>query len=346
MYLDFYSIREKPFTLSPNPRFLYYSQNHKEALSQIILAVTQQYGYVVLTGDVGTGKTTLINALLECLPKEFAVAKIYHTALSPKGLIQNMCKEFNIAFANNTMAELIFKLQEFLTESYRAGHKSLLILDEAQNLGENILEEIRLLSNFEETEQKFIQILLVGQPELGDKLNSHNLRQLRERINLKYDLSRLDRKETAEYIRTRLHVAGFRNGELFTDGAVAQIQTISDGVPRRINIACDNALLLGYAKNVSRIDAQIVCEASLETSRDREPAASRVHRRMADEVREKVHVESFEEAMLRFLSDRRLLVMRRPSLAGLLFGFFFILTLFAVAFVLAMFISRKLGILN
>ncbi len=265
MYLDFYGITEKPFTLSPNPRYLYYSRKHKEALSQIIYAVTEHYGYMVLTGDVGTGKTTLINALLQCLPGDFEVAKIFHTVLSPKGLIQNICKEFKISFENYTMAELIFKLHSHLTQNHKNGRKSLLILDEAQNLSENILEEIRLLSNFEANDEKFIQILLVGQPELEDKLSRHSLRQLRDRINLKYDLSRLQAEDTAAYIAHRLRISGYPdNGSVFTKKALEQIQAVSEGIPRKINIACDNAMLLGYAKNVKPIDDRIVAESCVQ----------------------------------------------------------------------------------
>lgn len=259
MYLDFYGLKEKPFTLSPNPKYLFYSRRHKEAMSQIIYAVTQKDGYMVLSGEVGTGKTTLINALLNFLPEEFIVAKIYHTVLSPKGLIQNICKEFSIEFAYQTMAELVFKLHEYLEMSYYADKKPLLILDEAQNLTGDILEEIRLLSNFEAEHEKFLQILLVGQPELEVKLRTANLSHLRERIGLRFRLEPLSREETRDYINHRLSVAGCQYvGDLFTDEAIEQIYILSAGIPRRINALSDKALLMGYARDSREIHVEII----------------------------------------------------------------------------------------
>ena len=265
MYLDFYGIKEKPFTLSPDPRYLFYSHWHKEALSQMIYAITQQHGSMVLTGDVGTGKTTWINALLHCLPKNLSICKINHTILSPKALIQIICREFGIDIKNKSQVELTFELHEYLESNHRAGKKSILILDEAQNLGENVLEEIRLLSNFEAEQEKFLQIILVGQPELDVKLSNMKLRQLLERVSFKFRLERLNLEETRSYINLRLKVAGSQNGsELFETDSINKIHFLSGGVPRCINILCDHALLEGYLTNSYIINSRMIKSMGFE----------------------------------------------------------------------------------
>lgn len=190
MYFNYYGLKEKPFSLSADPRYLYYSRSHKEALAQMIYAASEDAGFLILTGEVGTGKTIMINALIDRLPKEYRVAKIYHSALSPKGLIENICKEFNIDFSNSSISQLVLKIQDFLKWTHTSGERSILILDEAQNLTAETLEEIRLLSNFEAAHKKVMQIFLIGQPELEEKLWSNDLRQLRERISLKYRLQK------------------------------------------------------------------------------------------------------------------------------------------------------------
>lgn len=259
MYLQFYGLKEKPFTLSPDPKYLYYSISHKEAYSQFIYAVTQHCGFMVLTGEVGTGKTTIVNAMVNSLPREYHVARVYHQILSRKGLLQNICKEFGIGLINQTATELLIGLQEQLKLNHQQEQKSILIIDEAQNLKLDILEDIRLLSNFEDMDEKFLQIVLVGQPELDIKLRAVELRQLRQRIGLKYRLRTLTSEETANYINHRLKIAGYiSNGNLFTEEAVDRVSAYSEGIPRRINILCDNALLMGYVKNLSRIDIQTI----------------------------------------------------------------------------------------
>ncbi len=259
MYLQFYGLKEKPFTLSPDPKYLYYSLSHKEAYSQFIYAVTQHCGFMVLTGEVGTGKTTIVNAMVNSLPREYHVARVYHQILSRKGLLQNICKEFGIGLINQTATELLIGLQEQLKLNHQQEQKSILVIDEAQNLKLDILEDIRLLSNFEDMDEKFLQIVLVGQPELDIKLRAVELRQLRQRIGLKYRLRTLTSEETANYINHRLKIAGYiSNGNLFTEEAVDRVSAYSEGIPRRINILCDNALLMGYVKNLSRIDIQTI----------------------------------------------------------------------------------------
>ncbi len=275
MYLDYYRLQEKPFSLSPDPRYLYYSASHKEAYAQFIYAMTEQCGYMVLTGEVGTGKTTLINAMLQSLTGDVYVANVYHTVLSPKGLLQNICREYGVPYKGRTMAELIFELNEFLQESFNRKKKCILILDEAQNLSENVLEEIRLLSNFEATSEKYFQILLVGQPELDEKLESTTMRHLRDRISLRFRLSALSQEETKLYMRHRLRIAGRGNiRTLFSDGAITRICKLSGGIPRRINKLCDQLLLLGYARKIPKIDGHMLDSFAIGREKKREDGSS------------------------------------------------------------------------
>ena len=265
MYLDYYKLREKPFSLSPDPKYIYFSPGHTEALSQMIYSITQDSGFMMLTGEVGLGKTILINSLSLNLPKEYLSARVHFTVFDPKELIRNICKEFGIAFSGNTVADLVMKLQEFLKWRYHIGKKSILIVDEAQNLSRDSLEMIRLLSNVESMREKFFQIILVGQPEFENLLKRNDLRQLRERIALRFKLSPLTRKETGSYIEHRLAVAnGRRSVRIFTDDAVNRIYDVSEGIPRRINILCDKALLAGYTVNSRLVDEGIVDNLSNE----------------------------------------------------------------------------------
>jgi len=259
MYYKYYGLREKPFSLAADPKFLYYSLSHKEAFAQMMYTASQDSGFMVLTGEVGTGKTIMINALIDRLPRQYRVAKIYHTALNPEGLVQSICKEFGLDFLNSPLSHLILKIQDFLKWTHHSGEHSILILDEAQNLNAETLEEIRMLSNFESAHKKILQIILVGQPELEEKMWEKNLRQLRERVSLRYRLRKLSLDDTIRYIQHRLTVAGRMNGRIiFTNPAMRRVHALSDGVPRRINILCDNAMLMGYAENYKHIDEDTV----------------------------------------------------------------------------------------
>jgi type II secretory pathway predicted ATPase ExeA len=261
MHLAFYGLQENPFNATPDPRFLYLTEGHREALAQLVYGVQEQKGFILLTGEVGTGKTTLLRALLERLDSTTAVAFVTNSMLPFDGILEYALEDFGIAKPGESHAQRLFTLQNFLIERRRSGQNTVLILDEAQNLGAETLEQIRLLSNFETATEKILQILLVGQPELTAKLELPGLRQLRQRIGLRCRISPLTREETHDYIRTRLRIAGTRDRGLFTERAIARIAAYSSGFPRVINTVCDHCLLIGYADQRQRIDRDIVDEA-------------------------------------------------------------------------------------
>jgi general secretion pathway protein A len=261
MYLSFYGLREKPFGPTPNPRFLYLTPGHREALAQLVYGVSERMGFLALTGEVGTGKTTLIRALLDRLDGNTAVAFVFHSALSFDGILQYALGDLGIAKTGDSRAERLFALNHFLIERQRSGQNTVLILDEAQNLDVPTLEQIRLLSNFETTSGKLLQILLVGQPELGTKLRLPELRQLRQRVGLRCSIAPLQPEEIRHYIQSRLRIAGASDLGLFTGEALARIARHSRGVPRVVNMVADHSLLIGYADRKRRITRGIVEEA-------------------------------------------------------------------------------------
>ena len=260
MYEHYYGLKEPPFQLTPDPRFLYFSRSHRESYAQLTLGLRMRRGFIILSGEVGTGKTTLLRAIIRELGPDIRIALIVHTLLSARGLLQNICKEFNIDTEGlSAKSDYILRLQEFLTDLYSRGESAVLIIDEAHNLKDEILEEIRLLSNMETEDSKLLQICLSGQPELLDTLAKPQLRQLDQRISLRCLLTNLDEKETGEYIRHRLSVAGLEMlGEVFTAPAVQYIHQLTGGIPRKINILCENALVMGYVKGVKQITKEIV----------------------------------------------------------------------------------------
>lgn len=271
MYLDFYGLHEKPFSATPDPRFLYLATGHREALAQLTYGVEQNTGFILLTGEVGTGKTTLVQTLLQRLDGTTAVAFIFNSTLPFDGLLEYMLEDFGISKAGESRAQRLSVLNNFLIERRRAGQKSMLILDEAQNFEPATLEEIRLLSNFETPTEKLLQILLVGQPELQARLGLPGLRQLRQRISLRCDIPPLTPAETRDYIRSRLHIAGGSDAGLFSDRAVKRIAAYSRGIPRLINIVCDHCLLIGYAEQRRRIEVAIADEAIRYLERGERP---------------------------------------------------------------------------
>jgi general secretion pathway protein A len=261
MYLSFYGLREAPFAPTPDPKFLFQSARHREALAQLIYGVRERKGFIVLTGEIGTGKTTLLRTLIERLNADTPVAYVHNSALNIEGLLEYVLQDWGVKSTANSHAQRLFELNEFLIDQHRKGGTPVLVIDEAQNLSVETLEAVRMLSNFETTNQKLMQILLVGQPELRVKLDLPELRQLKQRIGLRCHIAPLSAEETRLYIRHRLRIAGASDAGTFTDGAIQKIADYSGGTPRVINIVCDHCLLSGFADSKKRIDAGTVSEA-------------------------------------------------------------------------------------
>jgi general secretion pathway protein A len=264
MYLDFYCFSEKPFTLTPNPRFVYLSKNHREVFAHLLYGIEDGCGFIAITGEVGTGKTTCLRTLLDDLDEEkYRVAFIFNPRLSAYELLCNIHREFEIHSSSDNVGGLVQQINEFLLQQRDEGRVVVLVIDEAQNLDPAVLEQIRLLSNLETDTDKLIQIVLVGQPELGTLLKRRNMRQLNQRIAVRYHLETMDRQDTCEYVKHRLRVADC-DEEIFTPAALKQIYCYSRGLPRLINLVCGRALLLGYSKESPIITPRIVAEAIRE----------------------------------------------------------------------------------
>jgi general secretion pathway protein A len=266
MYTDYFKLNEPPFSLTPDPRYLFMSERHREGLAHLLYGVQQPGGFVQLTGDVGSGKTTLCRCLVKQLPQETEVALILNPRLTVIELLATVCDELGIAYPAETgsVKVLIDALNQRLLESHARGRRTVLIIDEAQNLQDEVLEQVRLLTNLETSREKLLQIILIGQPELLSVLKREKLRQLAQRITARYHLLALSRQETYAYIQHRLRVSG-RRDPLFTSGAMRRIYRLSRGVPRIVNIICDRAMLGAYALEKQRISAGIVRQASRET---------------------------------------------------------------------------------
>jgi general secretion pathway protein A len=264
MYKEFYKLNENPFNVTSDPHFLYMSRRHKEALSSLIYGIQQRKGFIEITGDIGTGKTTLCRALLNELDSKTKTAFILNPRLSEIQFIRAVIDDFGIAVKNNSKAEMIKALNGFLIEQLAHGNNVVLIIDESQNLKKNLLEEIRLLSNLETEKEKLFQIVLVGQPELRDKLSSPELAQLRQRIAVRYHVLPLDKKDIRIYINHRLEVAGSTGDISWTEDAIDEIYNYSNGVPRLINIVCDRSMLLGYVKAIKNFDRDMIAQAVSE----------------------------------------------------------------------------------
>lgn len=257
MYNSFFGFKERPFQLVPNPAYLFLSRSHEEAMAHLIYAISQGDGFVEITGEVGTGKTTLCRAVLENLDKFTEAAYIFNPKLDSLQLLKAVNDEFNIPSDADTVKALIDTLNVFLMKKKVEGKKVIVIIDEAQNLSKDVLEQLRLLSNLETTTSKLLQIILVGQPELSEMLDSHELRQLGQRITLSCHLTPLTYRETREYIEHRIQVASQKPEVTFARGAYRAIYRYSGGVPRLINIACDRALLTAFGLNRKRITGMI-----------------------------------------------------------------------------------------
>lgn len=248
MYQEFYDLKDLPFNITPDPRFLFLSRRHREAYEHIHFGVTQRKGFVLITGEVGAGKSTLCRALLEELGGGFETALILNPVMTGIQLIRSILRELGQNDRGNDRIRLVERLNAFLLECAASDNDVVLIIDEAQDMSQDLLEQVRLLSNLETDDRKLLQIVLVGQPELRAAIDRKALRQLRQRITVRYHLGPLDRQETEAYILHRLQVAGSNGRPWFTRAALRSIHRYSGGVPRLINAVCDKALLCGYAE--------------------------------------------------------------------------------------------------
>lgn len=262
MYQQFYGLVRSPFEMTPDPAFLYLGEVHREGLATLAYGVRARKGFVLLTGEVGTGKTTLLHALLSQLERDTLAAFLFNPRLEPLDFFRVLFDEYGIETPCRTKAEYLLALNKFLIDRLEKDLTTLLILDEAQNLSPEMLEEIRLLSNLETPRSKLIQIMLVGQPELWELLSRPELRQLRQRIVLRHTLQPFDAEETAHYVEERLRLAGYTGSGIFKPAALRAVHRASGGIPRVINILCDGALLLGYGRGRAQIGAADVDEVA------------------------------------------------------------------------------------
>lgn len=264
MYKHFFGLKERPFQLVPNPAYLFLSKSHEEAMAHLTYAISQGDGFVEITGEVGTGKTTLCRAFLENLDRDMEAAYIFNPKLDSIQLLKAINDEFGIGSEADNTKDLIDILNAFLMEKKAEGRKVVLLIDEAQNLSKEVLEQVRLLSNLETSTSKLLQIILVGQPELSDMLDSYELRQLGQRISLSCYINPLTYKETRDYIRHRIQIASQRHGIKFAWNAFRAVYKYSGGIPRLINIACDRALLTAFGLNQRKITGSIARAAIRE----------------------------------------------------------------------------------
>ncbi len=260
MYKSFYGFKEKPFNLTPDPDYLFMSRGHEEVYTHLEYAIRENKGFIVITGEIGSGKTTLINFLLRKLKSTIQVAVVNQTLVSPKQFIKMVCQEFELSVNAMDKAKMLDVFHEFLLKQFAEKKRVTLIIDESQNLPDKTIEEIRLLSNLESEKHHLIQILLVGQPELKYKLQQKNLEQFIQRVTVYWHLGGLDKDELNQYIRHRLWVAGTENLDIFDQEAVEALHKYSRGIPRLINILCDAALVHGYADELKVIGKNVINE--------------------------------------------------------------------------------------
>ncbi len=264
MYTEFFGLNERPFSIAPDPQYLYMSSRHKEAMAHLSYGLLQGGCFIVLTGEVGTGKTTLCRNLLQELPDNVDVALILNANINETELLQTLCDELKIPYAENlSQKRLLDLINDYLLAAYAESRHTVLIIDEAQLLSRDVLEQIRLLTNLETTKQKLLQIILIGQPELNDVLSRNDLRQLAQRVTARYHLGALRRNEIEDYVNFRLGVAGCKQ-PLFSKQALTQLHLLTGGIPRKINVLADHSLLSAYSKTQPVVNAQVVKVAARE----------------------------------------------------------------------------------
>jgi general secretion pathway protein A len=267
MYTRFFGLNEKPFTITPDPRYLFMSERHGEGLAHLVYGVTESGGFIQLTGEVGTGKTTLVRTLLGQIPAEVDIALILNPQLTAVEFLASICEELSIPLPaeKNSSKALVDALNRHLLEAHSRGRRTILLIDEAQNLANDVLEQLRLLTNLETAKQKLLQIILIAQPELREKLAQNNMRQLAQRVTGRYHLEPLSRDEAGAYIDHRLRVAGSLT-EIFDANAKLEVFHLSGGVPRIMNVICDRALLGAFSRESRTVDSKIVRKAAAEVS--------------------------------------------------------------------------------
>jgi type II secretory pathway predicted ATPase ExeA len=276
MYRRFFGLRENPFNVNPDPRYIYLTRQIQEALAGLTYGIQNRKGFILLTGEVGTGKTTLLNRLLDWLHgQRVATAFIFNSRLDVNQLFDFMMAEFEIPCESREKSQVLMRLNHWLLERFRAGETAVLLVDEAQNLSSDLLEEIRLLTNLETTTEKLLQIVLAGQPELEEKLKTPHLRQLRQRITLRCHTSVLSLEETFGYIAERLRIAGANSEPIFSKEAIQTVHMYSRGIPRVVNLLCEHSLINAYVDSLRPVPAHLVEEVAQEFQLDEiEPTSS------------------------------------------------------------------------
>lgn len=275
MYESFYGLKEPPFSLTPDPRFLWLSETHEEGLAVLEYGVTRRKGFLLLTGEVGAGKTTLLRAVIGRIPEDVEVALVMNTAgLTPVDLYKLLAAEFRLGARYDTKADYVIALNRFLIDRLNSGLNTVLIIDEAQNLDSELIEEVRLLSNLETDSEKLLQIVLTGQPELLRKLSEPKLRQLRQRISIEHHVQPLGPAEVGPYLAHRIQVAGGEASQIFEPGVEPIFYAFSQGCPRLVSLLADRVLLAGYAKQLVRVPCELVEAKAKEMAAVREAATA------------------------------------------------------------------------